>query len=87
MKQAVGWRLIDENPAALVKPPRVSPQEPRILTVDEVNALMSAAEGVAFAPLIALIVGSGLRRSEALGLSCKNIDLDLLTVNVEQGVH
>jgi integrase len=54
------------NPAAAVRRPRVTIKEAPHLTPARVAALLQAARGMRYAPLLALLLYSGLRRGEAL---------------------
>jgi integrase len=48
----------------------------RALTKDEVAALLRGAEGLRYATVLRLILGTGLRREEALALRWTDLDLD-----------
>jgi integrase len=63
---AVRDRLIRRNPAAAVKPPTVQRSDARYLTPGEAGRLLEAAKGDRLYPLLVLLLGSGLRRGEAL---------------------
>lgn len=76
--------LVATNAADEVARPSVTHQEPRHLSVAEVNELLEAAEGSRFAPLFRLLVATGLRRGEALGLRWADIDLDARTLRVRR---
>jgi integrase len=46
------------------------------LKPEQVRSLLAAAEGSRYAPLLALLVNTGLRRGEALALHWSDVDLD-----------
>lgn len=78
-------RIIATNPASDVKPPAMEPQRtPRVLSDDEIAAVIAAAEEVdeRTAILIPLMGRCGLRVGEALALRRRDVDLDtkMLTV-------
>jgi integrase len=79
---AVRDQLLARNPAALVKRPGVERPEARYLDVGSVAAVLQAAEGLRYHPVLLVIAATGLRRGEALALSWSDIDLDagVLTV-------
>ncbi len=67
--------LLVRNVAALARPPRQERHELRPLTVSEVHQLLQATAEQRFGPLFALLVGSGLRIGEALGLRWDDVDM------------
>ena len=72
---AVRDGLVRRNAAAAVKRPTIKPSEARYLTVAEVGRLLAAARGDRLEPLIVLMLGTGLRRGEALALHWNDVDL------------
>jgi integrase len=72
---AVRDGLVRRNPAAVVKRPPVKRVEARYLTPEEAGRLFEAAKGDRLYPLLVLLLGSGLRRGEALALHWRDVDL------------
>lgn len=72
---AVRDGLIRRNPAAAVKRPTVKRSEARYLTPEEAGRLLEAAKGDRLYPLLVLLLGTGLRRGEALALHWSDVDL------------
>jgi integrase len=72
---AVRDGLIRRNPAAVVKPPTVQRSEARYLTPAEAGRLLEAAKEDRLYALLVLLLGSGLRRGEALALHWRDVDL------------
>lgn len=87
LRQAVRWRMLDSDPLAAVTAPTVGGHEPTILTIEQARQLVDAARGTRLAPIVAVTLGGGLRRSEACGLTWGDVDLDAGTVRVERGLH
>ncbi|MFP2990325.1 tyrosine-type recombinase/integrase [Mycobacterium intracellulare] len=79
---AVRDGLLARNPAAAVKRPGVARREAQHLGGDDVLAVLAAAEGSRYYPVLALIAGTGLRRGEALALTWDRVDLTKGTVTV-----
>jgi integrase len=75
LQQAVKWGLIPRNPATVVTKPRVAAKEMQTLTPEQVRRFLEAARGDRFYALYALLIGTGLRVGEALGLSWPDVDL------------
>ena len=72
---AVRDGLVRRNAAAAVKRPTIRRSEARYLTVEEVGRLLEAARGDRLEPLIVVMLGTGLRRGEALALHWSDVDL------------
>jgi integrase len=72
---AVRDGLVRRNAAVAVKRPTIKRSEARYLTLDEVGRLLETARGDRLEPLIVLMLGSGLRRGEALALHWSDVDL------------
>jgi len=69
------------NPARLVRAPRVVRSLPCFLSVDEAIRLVQSAEdntprGLRDRSILELLYGSGIRRSELVGLNLEDLDLD-----------
>ena len=84
---ALKWGLVARNVAQAVDPPR--PVRKEMATVDStgVRKLLEAAQGTVYYPILHLLVYTGLRRSEVLGLHWKDVDLDMGTLSVVQVMH
>lgn len=83
------FRLSPENAAALAKPPRLPAGRPPIPTGGMVVAFLDdiSKHNPPLLPLAALIVSSGLRRGEALGLATTDVDWQNGRVTVRQVVE
>jgi integrase len=76
LRQAVRWKLLVNNPAAEVAPPRVERKQMQTLGVDATHALIEAArETELFAPVL-LAVLTGMRRGEVAAVRWRALDLD-----------
>lgn len=74
-KQAVKWRLLPLNPADAVDLPKQEHQEMMALTEEEAGRYLAAATGTRYHVLLALLLTTGLRPSEALALRWPDVDL------------
>lgn len=77
--QQTGW---SENPAEILKAPRIEKKTPGILTVDEVDLLLkqpkeNTAKGIRDRAMLELLYATGIRVSELIGLTQKDINLKL----------
>jgi integrase len=67
--------LMARNPCTLVKRPGVQRTEAKHLDAATVSAVLTAAEGLRYRPVLMLIAATGLRRGEALGLHWSDVNL------------
>jgi len=74
LQQAVGWRLIERNPAVGAALPRRSRPEMRPLTPDEARRLLDAARDHSLEALFVLALTTGMRQGELLGLRWRDVD-------------
>jgi integrase len=81
------WGLISGNPADRVKPPRVDEVEIEILSEAQIGQMLARFRDEPLYPLVALALGTGMRRGELLALSWGNIDLDANRVRVDRSLE
>jgi len=89
LRDGVKLGLIGTNPCDGVEPPRPTDREMRFLRPEDVERFLSSARQAPwpYYYLFYTMLFTGLRRSEALGLTWGNIDLDLWTISVTQTLH
>jgi integrase len=68
LNQAIKWRMLSNNPATLVALPKSQRRELKVLDRDQANAFIEAAERQRFHALWVLLITTGMRPGEALGL-------------------
>lgn len=74
LKEAVAQRLIRSNPCEGTRLPEVAHHEMRFLTEPEAARLLAAMPDH-WRPLVAVLLGTGMRWGEAVGLKVKTVDL------------
>ena len=84
LDQGVRWGSVARNVASLTRGPRVTRQEGRTLTPEQARSLLETLHGHRNEALYALMLSTGLRRGEALGLRWDDVDLDAGTVSVRR---
>ena len=77
--QKNGWK---ENPAEILKAPKIEKKMPGILTIDEVDLLLkqpkeSTAKGIRDRAMLELLYATGIRVSELINLTLNDINLKL----------
>lgn len=82
LDDAVRDRLLATNPAADVTRPTLPRTEAHSYTPAQVAALRAAADGHRLAPLLGVMLGTGLRRGEALALRWEHVDVDAGVLHV-----
>lgn len=85
---AVNWGLLEQNPAARVKPSRGVPGCVEVLDEEATRSMLRALRGHPVHLPTVLAVGTGMRRGEILGLHWNEVDLDqgvlAVTCSLEQ---
>lgn len=84
---AVRRDLIPRDPTRQVDMPKLPHNEARFLTKEEVRAFSEAARGERLEALFVLLLHTGLRLGEALGLPWEAVDLEAGTLTVRQALH
>ena len=75
-------KLIEENPAAHVRTPKMKKGIPGVITLDEVERLLSAPdestpEGLRDAAMLEVLYATGIRVSELIGLKQNDVNFEL----------
>lgn len=76
LNAAVRDRSIADNPAAGVPLPAVEHEPPRPLSHADADAIYEATKDTWLGPVVRLLLGSGLRLGEAVGLNQGDVDLE-----------
>jgi len=87
LKYAVRQGYLGRNPCELVDPPSPRKKPMRTLTPSELEVLLENASSNQFYPVIYTAVSTGLRQAELLGLMWRSIDLDYLSISVNQVLY
>ena len=86
-----GWLVVENelatSPMASIRAPAASLPEPRILTSEEIAALLAVCDGHTFEDLrdtavIRLLLDTGLRHTELAALQLDDVDLNLDTAYI-----
>ncbi|MHB8380655.1 MAG: tyrosine-type recombinase/integrase [Acidimicrobiales bacterium] len=74
LDQAIRWELVHRNVASLSRSPKMVRHEGRTLSPDQARRLLETLRGHRNEALYALMLSTGLRRGEALGLRWSDFD-------------
>ena len=74
LDQAIRWELVHRNVATLSRSPKMNRREGRTLTPEQARHLLETLRGHHNEALYALMLSTGLRRGEALGLRWNDFD-------------
>jgi integrase len=86
-EQARRWRLVRENPSRDATAPSVRKSPVRAFTEDEIGWLLAAAaRDEEIYCIIAVLLITGIRRSELLGLCWDAVDLERRTITIRRVV-
>ena len=86
LRQAIRDGLAVRNAAAEARPPRTTPYQSRTLTAEEARRLVATTLVDDLGALWTVLVATGLRQGEALGLAWRDVDLAAGTLTVRQAL-
>ena len=75
------------NVADVHKPPKAKRSEVEILPAESIADVLTALEGHSLYPIVALALGTGMRRGELLALQWGDVDLDFGTLQVKRSLE
>jgi integrase len=87
LNTAIRWRLVTQNVAELVDPPRAVSREIQPLTPEQARGLLDAVAGQPLEGFVAVALGCGLRLGEALGLKWEDVDVSAGTLQVRRALQ
>jgi integrase len=84
INQAIKWRLVTRNEAAMSTPVSIRRAEGRSMTAAQARRLMTTLKDVPTGSLFMLMLVTGVRRGEALGLRWEDVDLKKGVISIRQ---
>jgi len=86
LRDAVRARVLAVNPLDALRRPRAPRPEIKALGSEDARRLLAAAQGDPLEALFVLLLGTGLRLGEALGLRWGDVDLEASTLHVRRAL-
>ena len=86
LKEAVTLGYVTRNVGSLAKPPRVPQTEMRTWNADELRSFLEQMSDDRYYPAWLLLVTTGMRRGEVLGLHWRDLSLDHSRLSVRQAL-
>jgi integrase len=86
LEDAVRWRLLRTNPAAAVERPRAPKYRPAIWTGEEVRTFLAAAADDRYFAAFLLMLVTGMRRGELLGLRVSDLAAHLEELTIRRSI-
>jgi len=83
-RQALRWEMILEVPTKGLKLPRIRRREMRVLSIEEAKTFLKFALPTMYGSLFAVLITTGMRPSECIGLKWQDIDWERATVSVKR---
>lgn len=87
LDEAMHWGLATRNPTQLVTPPRPRKREMMALSRNQLQHLLQFTTGTRWHVLWTLLATTGLRLGEALGLTWRDVDLDVGRLIIQRSLQ
>jgi len=87
LQRAVENETLPRNVASVIRPPKVEVKEVEILGANDIGVVLAKLDGHALYPIVALALGTGMRRGELLALRWEDVDIDGATVRVVRALE
>jgi integrase len=87
LRHATQWGVVHQNVASLLDAPANRGKEIDVLTPAQVQIILQTLRGRSLYPIVAVALGTGMRRGELLALRWQDVDLDGATLRVERALE
>jgi integrase len=87
LARAAAAEIVARNVASAISPPKVEAEEIEILSAEQMADILAKLNGHSVSPIVALALGTGMRRGELLGLQWSDIDLEGASLRVERSIE
>lgn len=86
LKSAVDNKMIEDNPCLKAKTPKIPKFKSQLLSLQQLQTLLSAIEGNRFETEIKLAAMLGLRKGEVLGIKIGDLDTEKHSLHIQRQV-
>jgi integrase len=87
LADAVARELLLRNPASLIAPPKIVSDEIEILSSEQVATVLDALGGERIYAHVVLLLSTGIRRGELMGLQWGDVDFDRGKLRIERAIE
>jgi integrase len=87
LERALSLELVGRNVAHAIRPPKVADTEIASLTAEQIGDVLARLDGHPLHPIVALALGTGMRRGEICALAWGAVDLDAAVLRVERSLE
>jgi integrase len=87
LADAVAREVLLRNPASLISPPKSQSKEMAILSGDQVQTVLDALRDSEIYPHVVILLSTGIRRGELIGLRWGDVDLDKAKLKIERAIE
>ncbi len=87
LARAAKVEIVGRNAATVLRPPKVEAHEIQALSGAQISEVLARLDGHALRPIVALALGTGMRRGELRALRWSDADFDAPAVRVERSVE
>jgi integrase len=87
LERALRLELIPRNVASVIRPPKPQAAEIEILSQQQIADLLEQLADHPLLPIVALALGTGMRRGEICALTWGNLNLDKASVRIERSME
>jgi integrase len=87
LEDACRRELLARNPASIVSPPKVAAEEMATLSAEQVRAVLAAMKDSSIYSQVVVLLATGIRRGELMGMQWGDLDLDAGKMRVERSIE
>jgi integrase len=87
LERAVKAEMVSRNVAHAIEPPKVEAEEVEALTTGQMGEVLSKLAGNSLYPIVAVALGTGMRRGEILALCWTDLNLEGAELHVERSLE
>jgi integrase len=84
LRVAKKWKVLKEDIASMLEPPKLIKKEMNVWTIEEVNTFLTFTQKSRYHPVFFLAAYTGMRKGEILGLTWEDVDFAEKTISVNK---